>query len=98
MPNSIEICKGTKHSNTLTTDAHETGKLLSKIKSLQARLEASENALKEEMNAKNKAYYFIISSGKFKRFANFCKKHTATLDYHGACVAELYIKAVQNEK
>lgn len=49
-------------------------------------------------NAKNKAYYFIISSGNFKRFADFCKKHAAILDYHGACVAELYLQAISNEK
>lgn len=26
------------------------------------------------------------------------KKHPATLDYHGACVAELFIKAITNEE
>lgn len=80
------------------TSTHETGKLLSRIKSLQGQLESCKNAMEIEKNAKNKAYYFIISSGNFNRFADFCKKHTATLDYHGACVAGLFLQAVQNEK
>ena len=80
------------------TSTHETGKLLSRIKSLQGQLESCKNAMEIEKNAKNKAYYYIISSGNFNRFADFCKKHTATLDYHGACVAGLFLQAVQNEK
>lgn len=80
------------------TSTHETGKLLSKIKELQQQLSSITNDFEVEKNAKNKAYYYIISSGNFKRFAEFCKKHPATLDYHGACVAELYLQAVSNEK
>lgn len=57
------------------TSTHETGKLLSKINSLQGQLESCRNALEIEKNAKNKAYYFIISSGNFNRFTEFCKKH-----------------------
>lgn len=45
----------------------------------------------EEMKAKNKSYYFILSSGDFKKFAEFNEKHTANLDYHGACMAQLYL-------
>ena len=97
MPKTNEICQGVKYSSTLATSTHETGKLLSKINSLQGQLESYKNALEVEKNAKNKAYYFIISSGNFNRFAEFCKKHPATLDYHGACVAELFIKAITNE-
>ena len=80
------------------TSTHETGKLLSRIKSLQGQLESCKNAMEIEKNPKNKAYYFIINSGNFNRFADFCKKHTATLDYHGACVAGLFLQAVLNEK
>ena len=80
------------------TSTHETGKLLSKINSLQGQLESCKNALDEEKNAKNQAYYYIISSGNFKRFAEFCKKHPANLDYHGACVVELFLMAITNEK
>lgn len=98
MPNFNGICRSVKYSNALTTSTHETGKLLSKINSLQGQLESYRNALEVEKNAKNKAYYYIISSGNFNRFAEFCKKHPATLDYHGACVAELFIKAITNEE
>ena len=80
------------------TSTHETGKLLSKIKELQQQLSSITNDFEEEKNAKNKAYYYIISSGNFKRFAEFCKKYPANLDYHGACVAELYLQAVFNKK
>lgn len=45
----------------------------------------------EEMKAKNKSYYFILSSGGFKKFAKFNQKHQANLDYHGACLAQLYL-------
>ncbi len=79
------------------TSTHETGKLLSKIKELQQQLSSITNDFEVEKNAKNKAYYFIISSGNFKRFAEFCKKHPATLDYHGACGAELFLRAITNE-
>ena len=41
------------------TSTHETGKLLSKINSLQGQLESYKNALEVEKNAKNKAYYYI---------------------------------------
>lgn len=80
------------------TPRRNEGKLLFKINSLQGQLESYKNALEIEKNAKNKAYYYIISSGNFNRFAEFCKKHPATLDYHGACVAELFIKAITNEE
>ena len=80
------------------TSTHETGKLLSKIKELQQQLSSITNDFEEEKNAKNQAYYYIISSGNFKRFAEFCKKHPANLDYHGACVVELFLRAITNEK
>ena len=44
-----------------------------------------------EKSCKNKAYYFILSSGNFQKFAEFHKKHRANLDYHGACLAQLYL-------
>lgn len=99
MPRNNEICNGVKYSTSSTRPPRRNeGKLLSKINSLQGQLESYKNALEIEKNAKNKAYYYIISSGNFNRFADFCKKHPATLDYHGACVAELFIKAITNEE
>lgn len=93
MPKTNEICKGAKHSNTRTRESQrkrEIQKLQQKISKLHEELEA-------ERQNKNKAYYYIISSGNFNRFAEFCKKHPATLDYHGEIVAELYLKAITNE-
>lgn len=45
----------------------------------------------EEKRCKNQAYYFILSSGNFQKFAEFHKKHRTNLDYHGACLAKLYL-------
>ena len=99
---STQMPKNLKFADTVQgtvkrTSTHETGKLLSKIKELQQQLSSITNDFDEEKNAKNKAYYYIISSGNFKRFAEFCKKHPANLDYHGACVAELFLMAITNE-
>lgn len=45
----------------------------------------------EEKQCKNEAYYFILSDGSFRKFVEFHKKHRANLDYHGACLAQLYL-------
>lgn len=67
------------------------GKLLFQIKELQEQLNQVKQKLEIEKNAKNKAYYFILSSGNFQKFAEFHKTHRANLDYHGACLAKLYL-------
>lgn len=41
-----------------------------------------------EMNAKNKAYYFIISHGLLKQFAEFCKNYHSN-DPHKDCLESL---------
>ena len=41
-----------------------------------------------EMNAKNRAYAFILASGLLNEFADFCDM-TADLDPHEVCVAAL---------
>lgn len=38
-----------------------------------------------EMNAKNEAYYFILSNGLFKEFAEFCKTYHSS-DPHKDCL------------
>ena len=43
---------------------------------------------KIEMNAKNRAYAFIIASGLLNEFAEFCTM-AADLDPHAICVAAL---------
>lgn len=65
---------------------------MDKIKELEERIKILEREMQIEMNAKNKAYYFILSNGLFRRFANFCQNSNTTLDYHGAAVAKLYVK------
>lgn len=38
-----------------------------------------------EKNAKNEAYYFILSNGLFKEFAEFCKNYHSN-DHHKDCL------------
>lgn len=38
-----------------------------------------------EKNAKNEAYYFILSNGLFKEFAEFCKNYHSS-DPHKDCL------------
>lgn len=38
-----------------------------------------------EKNAKNEAYYFILSNGLLKAFAEFCKNHRSS-DPHKDCL------------
>lgn len=41
-----------------------------------------------EMNAKNKAYYFILSNGLLEAFAEFCKTYRSS-DPHKDCLEVL---------
>ena len=66
------------------------GKPLSR-KELQRQLKQTKQELELEKNCKNEAYYFILSDGAFRKFAEFHKKYRANLDYHGACLAQLYL-------
>ena len=96
MPNPMKYADNAQGAIKCTS-THETGKLLSEIKQLQEQLTRVKQDFEIEKNCKNQAYYWIISTGNLKRFAEFCKKHLATLDYHGVCVAQLYLKAITNE-
>lgn len=89
----MKICKGAKYSNTRTRESQRKRE----IQQLQQKISKLHEELEAERQNKNKAYYYIISSGNFNRFAEFCKKYPATLDYHGESVAELYLKAITNE-
>lgn len=71
------------------------GKLLSEVKELQQQLIQARKELEIEKNCKNEAYYFILSSGNFKKFAEYHKKFRANLDYHGACLAQLYLDSFE---
>lgn len=82
---------GAKCAVTSRTPQRKAGKQLSRIKELQEQLKQAKLQLEEEKRCKNEAYYFVLSSGYFKKFAEFHKKHKANLDYHGACLAQLYL-------
>lgn len=97
MPRSMKFADNVQGTIKARPPRRNEGKLLSEIKRLKQQLSLTSNDLEKEKNAKNQAYYWIISTGNFNRFAEFCKKHTANLDYQGACVAELYLKAITNE-
>lgn len=88
---NVNLNDGAKCAVTSRTPRRNEGKLLSKVKELQRQLNQLKQESEEERNAKNKAYYFILSSGNFKKFAEFNEKHTANLDYHGACLAQIYL-------
>ena len=44
-----------------------------------------------EMNAKNKAYYFLLSHGLLKQFSEFCKNYDSN-NPHEDCVDYLFPK------
>ena len=50
-----------------------------------------------EMNAKNKAYHFILSHGLFDHFSEFCKNVSAK-DPHAECVNILASQAMFKSK
>lgn len=74
MPNSNEIRADMNNSSVLSTSRSTTTVPLSKF-----------NA---EMNAKNTAYFFILSNNLMKQFMQFCKNYNST-DPHGDCVEYL---------
>lgn len=54
--------------------------------------------LSVEENAKNKAYYYIISSGNLEQFTNFCKQLPDGIDYGAACTAALILQFFNPQK
>lgn len=92
MAKRSESVSNVNHSTiTARPPRRNEGQLLSQIKELQAQLNQVRQKFEIEKSCKNKAYYFILSSGNFQKFAEFHKKHRANLDYHGACLAQLYL-------
>ena len=47
-----------------------------------------------EMNAKNRAYAFIIAAGLFHKFAEFCEEFK-DIDPHDLCIKMLALEAEQ---
>ena len=92
MPRTNENLKrGTDVSSIQRPPRRNEGKILSEVKELQRQLKYTRQELEEEKRCKNEAYYFILSDGAFRKFAEFHKTHRANLDYHGACLAQLYL-------
>lgn len=91
MARRSESVSNVNNSTITNTYTHETGKLLSEIKELQRQLSQVKQNFEIEKNCKNEAYYFILSNGSFRKFAEFHRTHKASLDYYGACLAQIYL-------
>jgi hypothetical protein len=77
MPKTMKDYKGAKHSNAhVTPDSAKT---------------VSFKEFQIEMNAKNQAYYFILSNGLLDRFKEFCDNYHSD-DPHADCVRYLLSK------
>lgn len=84
MPRTLKITPSAKHSSTTSTLTE------SEISAIQNSHKENRNSLIQglynrsinqlindfitEMDAKNKAYYFILENGLFNEFSNYCKK------------------------
>ncbi|MFJ1426999.1 hypothetical protein ACILD6_00155 [Capnocytophaga canimorsus] len=86
MPKTVKITRGAKRSNTASTSVaneiptqqiqqlHNQNRE-SLIRGLYNRsIQQLIHDFIIEMDAKNKAYYFILESGLFNEFSNYCKK------------------------
>lgn len=88
MPQEDKNLKGVDH-NTITSRT-PTKRVHTKKKLLEY--------LSVEENAKNKAYYYIISSGNLEQFTNFCKQLPDGIDYGAACTAALILQFFNPQK
>ena len=77
MPRMTKNQSGAKHSNAAMTSAHETRKKLY-------------SKFLVEKDAKNLAYSFILSSGLYRQFADFCS-NGASGDPFTGCLGMLLI-------
>ena len=95
MPNSHEICVGAKQSTTSTR--RNRAKSISSVSNPDADQSIADvlieltEAYKVEKDAKNKAYYFILSNGLLDRFADFCRDYHSC-DPHKDCIEYLLSK------
>lgn len=88
IPNSRKEC-----SNGITIP-HKTRTPTKRVHTKKKLLEY----LSVEENAKNKAYYYIISSGNLEQFTNFCKQLPDGIDYGAACTAALILQFFNPQK
>ena len=95
MPRTGTICVGAKHSTTSTR--RSSAKTASRVSNPDADQSISDvlieltEAYKVEKDAKNKAYYFILSNGLLDRFTDFCKNYHSC-DPHKDCIEYLLSK------
>lgn len=95
MPRTNEICVGAKHSTTSTR--RSSAKTASRVSNPDADQSIADvlieltEAYKVEKDAKNKAYYFILSNGLLDSFADFCRDYHSC-DPHKDCVEYLLSK------
>lgn len=84
MPTKLKFGMGTKYSNAQTTlTAGEIAKLYSKFLI--------------EKNAKNTAYFFILSNNLLEQFQQFCRNYNST-GPHRDCVEYLLTKLAKEDK
>ena len=98
MPNPMKYAANAQGVLNARAPRRNEGKLLSEIKELQKQLKQMTRKFEIEKECKNQAYYWILSSGNFNRFAEFHKKHPASLDNHGACLAQLYLDSLTDKE
>lgn len=94
-PNFHEICVGAKQSTTST--GRSSAKTASRVSNPDADQSIADvlieltEAYKVEKDAKNKAYYFILSNGLLDRLADFCRNYHSC-DPHKDCIEYLLSK------
>lgn len=101
MPKTETICAGAKHSNAARVSNPDTVQSTATIRmrcSNPYSIPVFEDFMAEcqrrfdtEREAKNKAYYFIMSKGLSEDFREFCKEHDSR-DSHKDCVDYLLSK------
>lgn len=69
----------------MTAKAKAT-KLAAKVKELKAELADMEALFNVEMDAKNKAYAFILSNGSLEAFRSFLRTTQGNYPPHALCV------------
>lgn len=75
MPNLEEITVAVKHSTRNHASAHETGEIL-------------REKFREEKDAKNRAYAFILFKGLLSEYSSFSRR-TRRIDPESLCLAIL---------
>lgn len=96
MPRSNEVCARANNSTPITRRG--SARTASRVSRNQDTEQSSEQLLIElaeafevEKNAKNEAYYFILSNGLLDQFADFCRNYHSR-DPHKDCVEYLLSK------